>query len=304
MIYIKLENKLENYNKGKGYIKRKLDKIRNYFFKLEIENFENIILIKIPNTEKYVLNKIENYIKIKCVNQVCLCQQLMGNQEFVEFIKSKNVKIFDGRWLFEFLTKNCIEYISSSKNEKMQYQEISFLMNKINSRRVFLLLDVATSVKVLNIITSNIEQFKNIEKRLYENDGIILNVSNNYTKSLIKSDIIINFDFSEEEINKYEIPKKSCIVNLNQDVDIKTKSFDGVKANFYEIQMPTKYMKNILLNDFSNEVVYESYIYKNTAPENIKKELKQDNIRINFLIGKKDKIRKNEYLKLSKKIAN
>ena len=304
MIYIELEDYLENDDERRGFFSKKIQAIKNKFLKLKIEKFENIVLIKIPNTEKSVLDKLAKYIKIKCITRVCLSKKLMNNFEFINFIENQKVKIFDGRWLFKYLINDCIQYICSSKKENMQYQEISFLINKLDRVGFFNILEIAPKVKVLNIITSNVKQFKRIENILYEESGIVLNINNNYSKSLIKSDIIFNFDFSEEEFNKYELPRKACIINLNQEVNIKSKSFEGINSNFYEIQMPVKYLKNICLKDFFDEILYESYIYKNTNPENIKRELKQDNIRINFLIGKNERIRKNEYLKLSKKMVN
>lgn len=304
LIYIELEDYLENDDERRGFFSKKIQAIKNKFLKLKIEKFENIVLIKIPNTEKCVLDKLAKYIKIKCITRVCLSKKLMNNFEFINFIENQKVKIFDGRWLFKYLINDCIQYICSSKKENMQYQEISFVINKLDRVGFFNILEIAPKVKVLNIITSNVKQFKRIENILYEESGIVLNINNNYSKSLIKSDIIFNFDFSEEEFNKYELPRKTCIINLNQEVNIKSKSFEGINSNFYEIQMPVKYLKNICLKDFFDEILYESYIYKNTNPENIKRELKQDNIRINFLIGKNERIRKNEYLKLSKKMVN
>lgn len=304
MLYIKLENNLEEKKLRENFFKRKFYEIKNKVFCLKIEKFENIVLVIIPNIEKYTLNKLSNYIKVKCISRVCLSQNLMNNKCFMEFIKTEDVKVFEGKWLFEFLIKDCIEYICSAKKEKMQYQEISFLINKANKNMVYNIFEIAHKVKCLNIITPNLEQFKNIEKRLYEENGIILNVINNYNKSLLKSDIIVNFDFPEEEINKYSIPRKTVIINLNDKINIHSKAFEGINSNFYEIQLPNKYLKNILLKDFLPEVLYESYIYKNTSPENIKKELEHDKISINFLVGKNGRIRKNEYVKLSKKIAN
>ena len=44
--------------------------------------------------------------------------------------------------------------------------------------------------------------------------GIILNLSNNRNKSLIKAEIIINVDFPEEIINKYNIYNNAIVVNI------------------------------------------------------------------------------------------
>ena len=66
-----------------------------------------------------------------------------------------------------------------------------------------------------------------------------------------------------------------------------------------------KYVReSIYLKDFDSTIFYESLIYKKTSPENIIKQIKSDKVNINFLNGKNGRIRKNEYLKLSKKMAN
>ena len=130
-------------------------------------------------------------------------------------------------------------------------------------------------------------------------------MNNNYKKSLIKSDIILNYDFSEEELNKYNLPRKACILNFKEHININTKSFEGINASFYEISMPKKYLKYLLFfKKFNIAILYESFIYKNTNPVNIIKELKDDEVKVSFLLGKNGKIRKNEYLKMSKKLVN
>ena len=69
--------------------------------------------------------------------------------------------------------------------------------------------------------------------------------------------------------------------------------------------MPKKYLKYLLFfKKFNIAILYESFIYKNTNPVNIIKELKDDEVKVSFLLGKNGKIRKNEYLKMSKKLVN
>ena len=88
---------------------------------------------------------------------------------------------------------------------------ISVLINKINEVWVENIKELAKNVKLLNIVTAHEEQFLKMEKELYEQEGIMLNINNNIKKCLLKSDIIVNVDFLEDEINLYNIPKKSCI---------------------------------------------------------------------------------------------
>lgn len=305
MIYITLEEKLDETNIKFKFLKKRLFRIKNRFVKLKEDKFENIILITLPNIEIYTLNKLLNYMRIKCVNRVCISDLLLSKIDFMEFMKSQKIKICDGKWLFEYLIYQCAEYISASKKERLEYQEISILSNNINLVLIDTIHELASKIRVLNIITENENKFRKIEKELYDKKGILLNINNNYKKGLIKSDIIFNFDFSEEEINKYSLPKKCCIVNYKDDIKINSKSFEGINSNFYDIEMPKKYLKNsMLLKDFNNVVLYESYIYKKTSPENIKNEIKKDEISITFLNGKNGRIRKNEYINLSKKVAN
>ena len=304
MIYIKLVESNEKLIENKKFI-HIINKIKHNFIRIKEEKFDNKILVIINDLEQQTLNKLSQYIKRNCINRVCLSNNLLANKNFIEFIKKENVKIFDGKWLFKQLTFNCVEFICKSKKENLAYQEIAFLSNDINDILVENIRDIATKVRILNVITEDERKFRKLEKELYEEKGIILNMNNNYRKSLAKSDIIFNFDFSEEEINKYTLPKKACIINFNNTVKINLKSFEGINADFFEITMPRKYLKNsIYLNDFDNSVLYESYIYKNTTSKNIKKEREKDGVNINFLNGKSGKIRKNEYLNLSKKIAN
>ena len=304
MIYIKLIENKEKLIENKRII-HIINLIKQNFSKIKEEKFENKTLVIMYDTEKKTLNKLNQYIRKNCINRVCLSNNLLKNADFIENIKKENIKIFDGKWLFKQLMYNCTEYVCKLKKENLAYQEISILSNHVNEVVIENIRELASKVKIVNIITNDDRKFKKIEKELYEEKGIILNINNNYKKSLIKSDIIFNFDFNEEEINKFILPKKCCIINFNEKIKINIKSFEGINVDFFEIMMPRKYLKNsICLNDFDNSILYESYIYKNTSCKNIRKEIQNDGVNITFLCGKSGKIRKNEYLNLSKKIAN
>lgn len=302
MIYIKLaENKEIIDKKNINFLER----IKNKFVKIKEEINENKTLVIINDVSNKTLNSLSKYIKKNCINKVCISNNLLNNKIFMEFIKNENVKILDGKWLFKHLANNCADYICKCKRENLAYQEVSFLSNGISDIVVENIKDISSKVKILNVITQDERKFRKVERELYEEKGIILNMNNNYKKSLTKSDIIFNFDFTEEELNKYTLPKRTCIINLNESVKINLKSFEGINVEFFEIPMPRKYLKNsIYLNDFDNSVLYESYIYKNTSCKNIINEIEKDGVNISFLSGKSGRIRKNEYLNLSKKIAN
>ena len=131
-------------------------------------------------------------------------------------------------------------------------------------------------------------------------------MNNNYKRSLAKSDIIINLDFTNDDINRYIICPNSCIINIsNNTLDIKSNIFKGIICEFYEIFFPNKYIRNLLyFKGFNSQILYESFIYKNTSPENIIKELEKDNVKLQSLIGKNGVIRKTEFTKISKNVIN
>lgn len=308
MIYIEMEENKKMEVK-KSFFKNLFFKISNKLnsksSKIVEEKFEDKVLIKLPNIENKTLNKLSKYINKNCICKVCVSDNLLENAVFMEYLKNQKVRIFDGKWLFKMLAIDAVEYVIKNKKEKKENQEISILSNKIDDITVFIIRNLAEDVKIINILTNDSYKFRKIEKELYEEKGIIINMNNNYKKSLLKSDIILNFDFSEEEVNKYNIPKKTCIINFNNYANINTKSFDGINVGFYEISMPKKYFKYLLyFKNFNTSILYESFIYKNTNPANIIREIQSDNSGITFLIGKNGKIRKNEYLKMSKKLAN
>ena len=305
MLYIKLENEIREEKTKLSFFSNKISKLKYKFTKLREEKIENGKILFLPNLENYTYEKLFKYFKINGVTKVCISEELMKDKNFVEFLSYNNVEVLDGKWLFKHMSFECVQYVCNSKKEKMNYQEVSILSNDIDRILKQNIFDLAKEVRILNLITQNENNFKKIEKELYNEHGIILNINNNYKKSLVRSDIILNFDFEDDEINKYNITSNACIINFSNETNIKEKSFKGINANFFEVTIPMKYIKEcVYLKGFNTTILYESLIYKKTSPENIKKEIEMDNIKINFLIGKNGMIRKNEYLKLSKKIVN
>lgn len=305
MLYIRLEKDLKKENKRVKIFKNRIDSYKYKFLKLKEEKIENGNILILPNLEKYTYEKLLKYIKLNCISSVCISNDLLKNIEFTEFLRNENINFFDGKWLFKHMSFDIVKYICNLQKINLMQQEVSILSNNMNRIIKQSIFDLAKEVRILNIITKEESKFKKIEKEIFDEEGIILNINNNYQKSLNRSDIILNFDFDEEEINKYNINSKTCIINFDKEINIRGKNFAGINVNFFDIIIPNKYIKEYYyLNDFNSTILYESLIYKKTSPENIKKEIEKDKVIINFLNGKNGIIRKNEYLKISKKIAN
>ena len=163
------------------------------------------------------------------------------------------------------------------------------MINDFTDINVEVIIDIAKNVKRLNIVTNHVEKCNKIEEYLYNEFGVMLNVSNNKEKSLLKSNIIINIDFPEELINKYRICDKAIILKIKDNVDLKRKRFSGININSYKIKIPDEYK----VEGFKDEIIYESLIYGKIY-EDIKNVIEKDKIEINKLIGNNGIITKKE----------
>lgn len=164
------------------------------------------------------------------------------------------------------------------------------MINDFTNINIDTIILIANNIRRLNIITNHIDKCKRIENYLYEEFGIMINVSNNRKTSLAKSEIIVNIDFPKEILNKYRIYDKAVIFNVLDKITIESKRFNGINVNYYKISMPDKYE----MDEFENEVMYESIIYKYKELDNIRERIEKDNIRIKKLIGENGPIRESE----------
>ena len=295
-IFIKETNITNFKEKCLLIIKRILNRINI------IEENNNKILV-LPITKKTKCNKkligrlekrIVKFLEIEGTNCAVLSEELKKIDILKNKLYSQNINILAGRYLFKILSIKVIKYILELKNKKIESSEIYICINEINGINEKLIIDIAKRVKTLNIITNRINKFKKIEKYLYEEFGIALNISNNKKTSLLKSKIILNFDFPEEVLNQYRINTNSIIINFMEKIDIISKKFNGINVNNYKINISNNYK----INGFKNEEVYESIIY-NYNYKQVQKELEKDELKINSLIGNRGEISKQEFIRIS-----
>lgn len=303
MIYIDFIEREEDLLKEKeknnlGIIKKILINYRKIFSYISVDKTEYGDFIKIQKLNLKTYKKLEKIIRINNVQTVCLSQNLNNNKEFEEFLDGYKVKKIKGKWINSYLLLDLIEYISENKEERISEQEVSFLINKNNfliSKNIY---KIAKECKNINIVTNKQSQFKNLENKIFEEEGISLYIGNNYKKSLLNSNIIINVDFSEEQINKYNIPKYSCVININDYIKINKKSFEGI--NILKVKYKVNKMFEKGFENFDENILYESLISRNSNQENVFKQVKEDNLKIIEVYGKNGIIRRKEFLKLKR----
>ena len=196
-------------NDKPNFIERKLNLIKVQ---------ENTIMLPIDqNTKEKQIEKIS--AKTKKIIQKCstskkvvLSKEMYKQTQYINYLNTYGLEIQDGKWLFEALIPEITEYIINKK--KIEKTNISIMINDLTDIEFENIKILARKYKTINIVTNHIEKFKNLEKQLQENEGIIITITNNKKKSLMKSQIILNIDFPKELINKYNMQDDAVIVNV------------------------------------------------------------------------------------------
>ena len=258
-------------------------KLTGQALNLKISN-KNLIIL--PKINKRVLKRIDKILRVDVTKNVCISEELKLKENFVNFLNERNINILDGRWLFKYLSENVLEFLCVKTDLIPEIQEISILTNELNNLIYETIIKLSKRVKNINIITKNINLFKKLEEDVYEESGMILRITNDFKKATLKSNIILNFNFVQELLDKINFGKNSNLVNFERSLRINQKSFNGKVINFYHINLPEKYLYNQeRFTRFDTSILYESYIYKKTSPINIWKEISKDKIKIDALEG-------------------
>lgn len=232
---------------------------KKYFKRIGVVNDKILINCNIENfkisTKIKLFRKIKNILDSNNIKNVIISKEIKKDSEFVNLFYSNNLDIIDGRILFKKLIIQIIENICTHNNLKSQEKQISILINSVNVFGINCVKELSQRFKSLNVVTNNINYFKPLKEKLWEEDGIIITLTNNKKKALSKANIILNIDFPEELVNKYTIFEEAILVNLEEEVKIRKKRFCGKIINNYKI----KAEPNSKLAEFLNRNEYKNF---------------------------------------------
>lgn len=295
MIYIKQENNVDKFMKKyvnfPKYIKKMLFKSKCRNGKFETEKMYDIECISLPEINDKILKNLKKLSEIRCWRNICISRDLKLNDKFLNFVQNNGLKVVDGKWLFKHMIDQIFEYYVEYKNDIISNQEVTILCNKLDNIFVEQIKIISNKVKICNVLTNNLKQYRKLEEEIYQTNGIVLNCSNNFKKGAVKSNYVINFDFENKELEKCNFSKNAYIIDIKGNKNIVD----------FVIDMPLKYKKyQELMQEFNTNDIYESFIYKNTSFRNIKKELDLDNAKVLYLVDLNEKILKIHNSNLSK----
>ncbi len=247
--------------------------------KEKIDDKKGIILVK----------KVKKILEKTNCRTIILSKYLKKQENFVDLINMYKINVIDGRWLFLVLLDKILDYIIAKRKLEKKQINVSIMVKQNTCDYVVENIKKISKIyKSINIVTPNIEKFKKLEEEIFEENGVIITISNNKRKSLKRADIIINIDFSEEELNKYNIPDEAIIVNIDGNIEINKKRFNGLNINDYEISFEKfdefDYEKDKL---YWKKDLYEASIYKKQPYQYIERKINKDKVKIVELIGKR-----------------
>ena len=289
MYYIQKADKPKFYEEKLNIVKIKDNKI---LLPIKNNNKDGKIFYKIISEKKQIklAEKINKLLLKANSNKLVISKEIQKLVLLVNKLYSYNYNIVKGKKLFEAITCIILEYICKKNDLKKQETKISILVNNISDYTLQNIKKIATEYKTLNIVTNHIEKFKKLEDIIYNESGLMVTVSNNKKKSLIKTDIIINVDFLEELLNKYNIKDEAIIININDDIRINKKRFNGLIINDYEISVKESLINEIDRKEYYVKELYEAQIYDGIPYKDLMKKIKDDNVEVSALYGINGKI--------------
>lgn len=259
-----------------------------------IEKILNLIRVKentiiLPINEKMTEKKIEKlamktYKKITKISnskKIVLSKEMKEEEKYINYLNTYGMEISEGRWLFEILLTDIAKYIT--EKQKIEKANISILINDLTDIEFNNIKILAQKYNMINIVTNHIEKFRKLENQLKE-EGIIITITNNKKKSLMKSNIIVNVDFPKELLNKYSLNENACIINLKKIVKITQKRFNGLTVNDYEIVFRNDVCDEKFFNGkYEIKDLYEAGMYKKSPFIELREKIKKDGVKINKL---------------------
>lgn len=222
---------------------KKSNIIKKIFKKTEL--LQNTIIInqdieKIKLRKKIkIIKKINRILEMNKCKTVLLSKDIKKDEELVNLLYSNNINIIDGKTIFKMKMIEVLEYILKRKNISCNDAKIAIISNTVNSFLKNNTMILAKKVKELTIATNKRKEFKKIDEVLCD-EGIIITITNNRKKGIIKSDIILNIDIPKEIINLYNIKDDAIIVNFEENVKIRKKRFAGVIIDGYKSRLDVK----------------------------------------------------------------
>lgn len=320
-----------------GYIKKEalpyriIDKIKYFLGIVTTSRFEQGDVFRLPIFEKekkadrVVRNLLKQIRKMK-LDTIVFSEEIASHSLYWKIgqeLDKYNINVLNGRKLMQYMDYDIYEYILNLQKADIKQEDIYFLIKKDKNLDLQFLTKFVEKCKTVNIVTNDIERFKEVQNNLYEKDNILIGVSNNKNKSLKRAKYVFNINLDKKDLEKFKINRNAIIVNFNSYIQYNPNTFDGINVNYFQLSMPDEYIENfedineceefdrvklyegILMEEIEiqrkrNTMLSKSELYKRkTMVQDI---IKKDGIKIIGLIGNNGRIDEKEIIQNYQKV--
>lgn len=263
----------------------KLGKLERFYKKL----FGIIRVINrtyyIPDTNEKILNK--------------LLSKLKGNE--VDYAITENsIKLdypkLNGKYLLKCAIPEVIDYCFKTLDKNTELEEIYIMVENYTKENIRIIETLTEKVKVVNVVTTHLRQFQELEKKLERRD-IYITVSSNKRKALKNAELIINLD--SKNFNGFNVNKSSIIVNCNNEFNL-NKDFEGICIEKINVDIK-KIMRIFAENEnMDRQELFEAELLKTSQYDEARYILEKSKMQVTGVVGKRGVINLKEFEKVQK----
>ena len=268
----------------------------------EILGEVKIITPKIKEkNEKTLFRRIIKEMNVHKVENVLLSKELNKNLNLCHALEESKKYIITGRRMGKALLNKFVFEISKYTKYSREKMNVLLLMNEYSLENIDLIEQLSRNVKEFSVISRNYTKYEKTSLKLFEHYGYMVNLYNSdTTKDFRRTNLVINLDYTEAEIQKIKLPKNSVIISLNNFIKTVKNGFNGIIINDIEVTSLEKE------NDsrYRGLAMCEAQIYKPLRKLKDNERLfNSEKFIINGYIGIKGKITEEDFEKIGRNFA-
>ena len=202
----------------------------------------------------------------------------------------------DGKYLLKCAIPEILNYCFKLLNKNAELEEIYVLAENYTKENIKIIETLTEKVKVVNVVTTHLKQFQELEKKLERRD-IYITVSSNKRKALKNAELIINLD--SKNFNGFNVNKSSIIVNCNNEFNL-NKDFEGICIEKINVEIK-KIMRIFAENEnMDRQELFEAELLKTSQYDEARYILEKSKMQVTGVVGKRGVINLKEFEKVQK----
>ena len=202
----------------------------------------------------------------------------------------------DGKHLLKCAIPEILNYCFKLLNKNAELEEIYVLAENYTKKNIKIIETLTEKIKVVNVVTTHLKQFQELEKKLERRD-VYITVSSNKRKALKNAELIINLD--SKNFNGFNVNKSSIIVNCNNEFNL-NKDFEGICIEKINVDIK-KIMRIFAENEnMDRQELFEAELLKTSQYDEARYILEKSKMQVTGVVGKRGVINLKEFEKVQK----